>query len=100
MGHAADLSAVTVAPNPCRFSSQGKLKFLHLTTGAKIYVYTFAGELVKILYNTDGSGEKEWDLRNDEGAVLTSGMYIYYVESYKPEETGKFTTSGKFALIR
>jgi len=99
-GPASDLNAVTVAPNPCRLSSEGKLRFLHLTAGAKIYVYTSAGELVKMLYHTDGSGGKEWDLRNDEGAMLTSGIYIYYVESYKPEETGKFTASGKFALIR
>jgi hypothetical protein len=100
VGLASDLNAVVVAPNPLKLSSEGKLKFLHLTAEAKIYVYTSAGELVKILYHTDGSGEEEWDLRNDEGAMLTSGIYIYYVESYKPEETGKFTTSGKFALIQ
>ena len=62
-------------------------------------MYTLAGELVKILHHTDGSGQEEWDLRDDEGAVLASGIYIYYVESYKTEETGKFITSGKFALI-
>lgn len=99
-GPASDLNAVVVAPNPCKLSSEGKLRFLHLTAGAKIHVYTSTGELVKILHNADGSGEKEWDLRNDQGAMLTSGIYIYYVESYKPEETGKFTASGKFALVR
>ena len=96
----ANLNAVTVAPNPCNLSSARELRFAHLTAKAKIYVYTPTGELVKILYHTDGNGEKEWDLCNDEGATLASGIYIYYVESYKTEETGKFTASGKFALIK
>jgi hypothetical protein len=100
VGTATDLNAVTVAPNPCKLSSDGELRFFHLTARAEIHVYTLAGELVKILHHTNGSGEEEWDMRNDEGAMLTSGIYVYYVESYKTEETGKFITSGKFALIR
>ena len=52
------------------------------------------------MHHTDGSGKEEWDLRNEAGAILASGTYLYYVESYKTQETGKFAKSGKFALIR
>ena len=100
LGAAVDLSAVVVAPNPCRLSSGEKLRFIHLTARADINVYTSVGELVKVLHHTDGGGEEEWNLRNDRGMMLASGIYVYYVESYKTEETGKFTASGKFALTR
>lgn len=97
---AVNLEAVTVAPNPCGLLSAGKLRFIHLPATAKIHIYTSSGSLVKTLYHTDESGEEEWDLRNEQGAVLASGIYVYYIESYKAEETGKLTTSGKFALIK
>jgi len=97
---AVDLSAVTVVPNPLDLSSGERIKFVNLTDRAKISVYTLAGELVRIMHHTDGSGKEEWDLRNEAGAILASGTYLYYVESYKTQETGKFTKSGKFALIR
>ncbi len=100
LGPAANLSIITVAPNPYRLSSGGKLRFIHLTARAKIQIYTASGILVRTLYHTDGTGALEWDLRNDEGGMLASGIYVYYVESYKPEETDKFTASGKFALIK
>ena len=95
---AVNLSAVKVAPNPCGIS--GRLRFINLPARAEIHVYTSAGKLVKTLHHIDGTGEEEWDLRNEQGAVLASGIYVYYIESYKAEETGKFTTSGKFALIK
>ncbi len=95
-----DLAAVKVAPNPCKISSNGKIKFINLTSSAKIHIYTLAGELVKVLRHNDGTGEEEWDLLNDQGAALASGLYVYYVESYEPEKTGKITASGKFALAK
>ena len=97
---AKDLAAVKVAPNPCKISSNGKIKFINLTSSAKIHIYTLAGELVKVLRHNSGTGEEEWDLLNDEGAALASGLYVYYVESYEPERTGKITASGKFALVK
>jgi hypothetical protein len=95
---AVDLEAVKVAPNPCRIA--GRLRFINLPARAEIRVYTLAGKLVRTLHHTDGTGEEEWDLRNEQGAVLASGIYVYYIESYKREENGKFTTSGKFALTK
>ena len=97
---AANLDTITVAPNPCRISSGGKLRFIHLTASAEIRIYTTSGALVRTLYHTDGTGTLEWDLRNDEGNTLASGIYVYYVESHRTDEASKFIASGKFALIK
>ena len=99
-GPATNLDMVTTAPNPCRLSSGGRLRFIHLTGRAEIRIYTASGELVKTLHHTDGTGAAEWDLRNDEGGMLASGIYVYYVEAYKPETPGKIAMSGKFALVK
>jgi len=97
---AENLNTITAAPNPYRLSSAGKFRFVHLTARAEIQIYTMSGMLVRTLYHTDGTEALEWDLRNDEGGMLASGIYVYYVKSYKPDEAGKFTASGKFALIK
>ena len=97
---ATNLDMVTAAPNPCRLSSGGRLKFIHLTGRAEIHIYTVSGALVRTLHHTDGTGAVEWDLRNDGGGMLASGIYIYYVEAYKPETRGKLAMSGKFALVK
>jgi hypothetical protein len=97
---ATSLSKVSVAPNPCKLSPDGKLKFVYLTGRASIHIYTASGALVRTLSHTDGTGAAEWDLRNDEGGMLASGIYVYYIEAYEPEVAGKITASGKFALVR
>lgn len=99
MAAAKDLNSVTAAPNPCNTQLTKKIRFINLTPSANIYIYTLAGELVKVIYHANGSGEEEWDMKNDAGTELASGIYLYYVESYKSKETGKLTSSGKFALI-
>ncbi|MFC1714984.1 hypothetical protein ACFL6S_15050 [Candidatus Poribacteria bacterium] len=100
LGPAVNLNTIKVAPNPYRLSSGGKLRFINLTARAKIQIYTASGILVRTLYHTGGTGVLEWDLRNDDGGMLASGIYVYYAESYKPEESDKFTASGKFALLK
>jgi hypothetical protein len=95
-----DLNSIKVAPSPYRLSSGANLRFINLTGRAEIQIYTVSGVPVRTLYHTDGTGSLEWDVRNDEGSVLASGVYIYYVESYKQDEAGKFSAIGKFAVIK
>lgn len=92
-----DLRKVKVVPNPCR---DHFIKFVNLTSTAKIWIYDALGNLVKIIYHINGSGEERWDLVNESGAPIADGIYIFYVESLKPEETKKIKAMGKFAVIR
>jgi flagellar hook assembly protein FlgD len=89
---------VKVIPQPCVGLS--KIKFINLTRTANIRIYTLDGKLLKTIYHFNGASEEEWDLQSDAGTTLASGMYIYHVESFKPEEASKFIINGKFVIIR
>lgn len=79
-------------PNPFRPSIHRMVAFRlgeeMDTTGVEIKVYTSEGELIKKL---DGL---LWDGRNDAGAPVASGVYLFRVK------TDKDSAVGKMALIR
>ena len=93
---ASSLKDVKTVPQPC----SSKVKFINLTGMATIKVYTIDGKLVKTIHHTNNTGEEEWNLLNDSGVPLTSGIYIYHISAFKPEETDKFVTSGKIVIVR
>jgi sugar lactone lactonase YvrE len=103
---AADLTGVFVYPNPYRPGSGtaydnplmgNGVIFGALTANAKIRIYTIAGELVKELTVTGGSGEKLWDTLNKDGEKVASGVYIYMVTN---PDNSAMKAKGKFAIIR
>lgn len=60
-------------------------------------VYNFAGQRVCTLVNQqqrEGSYVITWDGKNDAGAALTSGVYVYRLQA------GEFLQSGKMILLR
>jgi hypothetical protein len=91
-----DLRNVKAIPQPC----STKVKFINLTPMANIRIYTLDGRLVKTIYHINGNGEEEWDLLNDNGIPLASGIYVYYIEAYETKVTGKFVISGKIAVVK
>jgi hypothetical protein len=57
-------------------------------------VYDIRGRLVKMLVNTDlepGSHKIHWDGRNDRGATVTSGIYLYTLTAGEERYTRKMT---------
>ncbi len=96
-----DLSRILVVPNPYKrraaweASGPRRLQFTHLPPQAEIRVYTVGGDLVRRWEHHDnqGGGSSSWDLRNGEGNLVVSGVYLYYVKSLAPsggEHVGKF----------
>lgn len=79
-------------PNPFRPKSQRLVTFSVpaeiLASGVEVKVYTSEGELVKKL---DGLA---WDGKNEAGAAVASGVYLFKVK------TDKDHAAGKLALIR
>lgn len=64
-----------------------------------VRIYTVSGDLVQTLYHdgSGGAGALAWDLMSRNGQSVTSGVYIFAVES----EDGRFPrTVGKFVVIR
>ena len=91
-----DLRDVKAIPQPC----SSKVRFINLTAMANIRIYDLDGRLVKTIYHINGNGEEEWDLLNENGVPLASGIYVYYIEAFKAKETGKFVFSGKIAVVK
>jgi hypothetical protein len=101
IGPKPNLTTVAVVPNPYRgteaWDPQGgsEIHFINLPANATIKVFTAAGDLVRILHHDDTVRDFErWDLKNASGHDVTSGIYVYRVES------GKFTYQSRLIVIR
>lgn len=94
---------VYVAPNPYRGSAPwlrsseigDKIMFLNVPRDARITIYTLSGDKVISLQNTTGEGAISWNLLNEEGLKVVSGVYIYKVE----DKNGNYKI-GKFMILR
>ncbi|MEO0050435.1 MAG: T9SS C-terminal target domain-containing protein, partial [candidate division WOR-3 bacterium] len=95
---------VKVVPNPYivfneweKTSEQRVIKFTNLPSICTIRIFTTAGDLVKVIEHKDTKkqpldegGTANWDLVNDYGQLIASGVYLFHVESPVGEFTGKF----------
>ncbi|MBR9976656.1 MAG: T9SS type A sorting domain-containing protein, partial [Bacteroidetes bacterium] len=83
----ADVDDIQVFPNPYLASNEQELNkyqrfvtFNHLPERASFRVYTVDGTLVRSFEKNDGSQLATWDLQNDNGLPVASGMYIIHIE--------------------
>jgi len=93
------LADVGVVPNPfnparayeqARFPDGDRVQFINLPARCTIDIYTAAGDLIRTL-DHDASGDAEnWDLRNQNGQDISSGVYIFYVRAEGQEADGRF----------
>jgi hypothetical protein len=84
-----------VYPNPWRKDKHdGKpVTFLNLPSGSTVKIFSVSGHQVKSL---DGStGNATWDLMNDSGDKVASGIYVYLITDSQGDK-GR----GKMAVIR
>ncbi len=89
-----DLNRVFVYPNPYRGDESSTLTFANLTPTAKIKIYSLNGAFINEIEETNQDGGVTWDLRDRQGNKISSGIYIYVVES------GKMKKHGKFSVVR
>ncbi len=93
-----DLTKAHCYPNPYKPNSglgHTKITFSRLTTHTKLRVYSIAGELVRSTEEDTPTGELSWDVVNDRGEKLASGVYIYLITDNSGNKA-----KGKFAVIR
>lgn len=78
---------IIVYPNPCYYPIHDKVCIANLPVGAKVYIYTVSGELIRTLdATTDGCRATAiWDLKNEAGEMVSRGIYVLYI----PEANGK-----------
>jgi len=87
----ADLSAARIYPNPFR-SARGDttITFDQMPADSTIKIFTVSGRLVKTLNAT--LDKIPWDLTNDSGDKVASGIYLYVITDNQGNKTrGKFT---------
>jgi len=92
---ASDLSALRVYPNPWRSDrhSGSPIIFDHLTEGTTIKIFTVSGHLTRSLDSTGGIAT--WDLNNDSGQRVASGIYLYFAKA-----TDNQISRGQLAIVR
>jgi hypothetical protein len=100
-----DLSQVRVVPNPFVYdkSAKGnypgqkdKLLFAGLPGPCKITIYTVSGDIVDEIDHDSMEGTQEWFQISRYNQYISSGVYIYHVES----KEGRGSTIGKFIIVR
>ncbi len=91
-----DLSSTFIYPNPVRVAQgHDKVTFENLTNNVIIRIFKTNGDLVREINATDTNGTVTWDLYNDNGNKVASGIYFYLITN---ESNHKF--KGKLAIIR
>ena len=86
----SDLKSVAVFPNPAdpQTAFGQTVKFMNLTTGVTLRIYTVSGELARTI--KDDTGLIEWDMKNDGGSAVVRGIYFYMITNTAGEKvTGR-----------
>src|SRR5581483_903623 len=81
---------VSVYPNPWRVDrdSQEQVTFAGLAANSTVKIFTVSGQWVKTLPLS--SDKVSWDLTNDAGQRVASGIYLYVVKAGDSLARGKF----------
>jgi len=81
-GEPENLDQVVVAPNPVTFGKgEGQVTFFNLTPVVDMKVFSVGGGKVAQINNIQSSaGRYQWDLKNEKGEYIKSGVYICYLE--------------------
>jgi hypothetical protein len=82
-----DVERIKAFPNPYYGVNPQELNkyerfvtFSHMPPKAKIRVYNLAGQLVRVMDKDDNSQFYRWDLANDKGLPVASGIFIVYID--------------------
>ena len=102
----SDLTKVYTVPNPfrsgtTRFTAQNyhnfpddAIRFVNVPDFCDVKIYTTAGDLVRRITHS-GTGNIEWDTRNDLGESVSSGIYLWRLVDAKGNDV-----YGRIIIIR
>src|SRR5262249_16875295 len=96
---AGDLSSIRVYPNPWKAGKHDSqpIRFDQMTPNSTVKIFTVSGRHIKTLETRDsGLGTAvTWDLKNDSGDNVASGIYIYLITNDQGQKT-----KGKLGVVR
>jgi hypothetical protein len=89
-----DIQKINVFPNPYYGVNSEELNkynrfvtFTHLPAKANIRIFNLAGIQVRHIEKNDNSTYQRWDLANNSGLPVASGLYIAYIDMPELGET-------------
>ncbi|HSR17619.1 MAG TPA: hypothetical protein VLM39_05950, partial [Ignavibacteriaceae bacterium] len=100
-GSAQNLSGLYVYPSPVKINGgEGELTFANLPPKVKISIWTLTGMRVADLEGTNGSGGLQYDLKNENGELISSGIYLFRIVQMDDSNNEIDEKIGKFAVIK
>ncbi|MBI5267735.1 MAG: hypothetical protein HY851_10930 [candidate division Zixibacteria bacterium] len=93
-----DLRKIHALPDPYfgRYSAQVEnlngesvIQFVNLPDKCTIRIYTLAGDLVRTLSHEGFTGTEDWNILSSDQRQVSSGVYLYHVESPYGERMGR-----------
>ncbi|MGE5499831.1 MAG: T9SS type A sorting domain-containing protein, partial [Syntrophothermus sp.] len=89
-----DVEKINVFPNPYYAVNPQELNkyqkfvtFSHLPADATLRVFNLAGQLVKTIRKETADQFQRWDLNNEDGLPVASGLYIVHIDMPKIGKT-------------
>ena len=85
-----------VYPNPYRGDTHkdNQVTLSRLPSQATLRLYTLDGRLVRSIDKNDMFNYVNWDLANNRGRAVASGVYLYIIKS------GNAVRKGKIVVLR
>jgi hypothetical protein len=87
---ASDIDQIVVYPQPVTAEIEW-LMFSNIAQGTSIKIFDMNGHYITELAEQDQNGGVQWDLRDQSGSKVSSGIYIYYATFENQTKLGKFT---------
>lgn len=96
-----NLDNMYVYPNPYSINSnQDYITFANITRDAEIDIFDLTGKYLVTIKETNGNGGVEWDLKDENGNKVNTGIYIYKANGKNSSGTNVDEKTGKFAVIK
>ncbi|MCU0641130.1 MAG: Ig-like domain-containing protein [Candidatus Margulisbacteria bacterium] len=87
---ASSLTTAYAFPNPFKpGAGHTQVIFTNLSAQCTIKIFTLTGDLVRTIPVTDGTGQAGWDVKNDSGEDVASGLYLYVIANSAEVKRGK-----------
>ncbi|NOX88694.1 MAG: S8 family serine peptidase [Calditrichaeota bacterium] len=85
---AETLDKVVIYPQPVRPDNK-RLIFAKLPQNSQIQIFNLNGKVIRSLKNMNDAGGIIWDLRDENGSRVKSGIYFYRIVHRSDKKTGK-----------
>ena len=89
---------IVIYPNPVKNSQS--VSFVNIPSNCRITVFSANGEKIKKFDDATTSEGISWNLKDEKGNALSSGIYLYRVEKLDNAGNVAQTHLGKFAVVK